>query len=353
MELDDGEKVLIFDLGGGKFELTIFQYEKYNSNLGFFHKITQVSDGKLGGDDFDEKIFQWVRDEHYQEHGVDIRQDPYLKAEVMKSVQKAKISLSDKKRRRILVVCEPPVDLILTRDKFDELCEEFYLKVENMMDTALEWKDMAFSRPIKPSEISHLILLGGSRRIYGLFKRVDRKFPHARKPSGLTDFFVAYGAAIYSSLYFQENEKMIKLSNKAQSTSNGMVRTINYQTVDEQGESALMTIWDSYADNPQPKIIINSQLDNQKSFIIRFYDEFLLDGLHSEMKYQLLLDDLPQKPAGYLKLEISAEVSENVIVKYVLKYEGKELRKGCISLYGPKWSENYSQGTFTDHLIFK
>ena len=215
-EIKNGEKVLIFDLGGDTFDCTIFEYIRESENKpGFLYEITKNGDNKLGGDDFDEVVFQWVRDEHQKETGIDIREDLNATADVMKSVKNAKESLSKREKRKIIVDLKPPLSVELTREKFDELCEGLYQKVNDIVDKTLKREHLKNPAPINPEDINSVVMVGGSSRIKAMGEMVQKKFPTADIFLYHVDFAVAFGAALYALCYFpQTDEKMIEISRK-------------------------------------------------------------------------------------------------------------------------------------------
>ena len=186
------QKIAVYDLGGGTFDISILELGD-----GVFEVLSTNGDTRLGGDDFDDAIIQWLAFEYEEEEGMDLRKDPMALQRLKEAAEKAKIELSSSTQTEInlpyiTATDAGPKHLVksLTRSKFEQLCSDLVKRSMEPVKKAL--KDAGLSK----SDINEVILVGGSTRIPVIQDEVEKFF--GKKPSkGVNpDEVVAVGAAI-------------------------------------------------------------------------------------------------------------------------------------------------------------
>ena len=186
------EKIAVFDLGGGTFDVSILELGD-----GVFEVKASNGDGHLGGDDFDQKVINWIADEFKKSDGIDLREDPMALQRLKEAGEAAKKELSTSKQTDInlpFVTADASgpkhLNLSLTRAKFDEI-------VLDLVDRTVEPCKKALSDAgLNPSEIDEVILVGGSTRIPAIQEKVKEIFGKEPNKSVNPDEVVALGAAI-------------------------------------------------------------------------------------------------------------------------------------------------------------
>ena len=192
LDKDSGEKVMVYDLGGGTFDVSILEISD-----GVFEVLATNGDTKLGGDDFDQKLIDYLADEFKKENGIDLRADKMAAQRLKEAAEKAKIELSSAMTSNVNLpfisadaTGPKHLDITITRAKFDELTADL---VERTMEpTRNALRDSGLSA----TEVNKVILVGGSSRIPAVQEAV-KKFMGKEPHKGINpDECVAVGAAI-------------------------------------------------------------------------------------------------------------------------------------------------------------
>ena len=192
MDKEENQKIMVFDLGGGTFDVSILEISD-----GVFEVLATAGNNRLGGDDFDKKIIDWIAEQFKAEYGIDLRLDNMAHQRLKEAAEKAKIELSGVTTSNINLpyitadVTGPKhFDATLTRAKFDELTAS--LVEATMIPTKQALKDAGLSA----SQIDKVILVGGSSRIPAVQEAL-KKFIGKDPFKGINpDECVAMGAAI-------------------------------------------------------------------------------------------------------------------------------------------------------------
>ena len=186
-------KVAVFDLGGGTFDISIMELGD-----GVFEVKSTNGDTHLGGDDFDQKIIDWLAQEFAAENGgADLKKDPMALQRLKDAAEKAKIELSNQTSTEINLPYIMPVDGVpkhlvktLTRAKFEQLCDDLFQRTIIPCRKALE------DARLSASQIDEVLLVGGSSRIPKVQEIVKEFFGKEPNKSVNPDEVVAIGAAI-------------------------------------------------------------------------------------------------------------------------------------------------------------
>ncbi len=190
------ETILVFDLGGGTFDVSILDVGE-----GLFEVKSTAGDSHLGGDDFDQKIVDWLANEFMKEHGLDLRKDTKALQRLRETAEKTKMELSSSTVSEInlpyiTAIDNEPVhlDTSLSRAKFEELCSDLLDRIKEPVERSL--KDAKLSL----SNLDEVVMVGGSSRmpmVQALVKKITNKEPNRTVNP---DEVVAVGAAIQAGV---------------------------------------------------------------------------------------------------------------------------------------------------------
>lgn len=188
----NNEKVAVFDLGGGTFDISILELGD-----GVFEVKSTDGDTHLGGDDFDQKIIDYLADEFKKQEGIDLRNDAIALQRLKEAAEKAKVELSSRTDTEInlpfiTATQEGPKHLVinLTRAKFEAMCEDLFRKMLEPCHRAVK------NSKLEMKEIDEVVLVGGSTRIPKVQALVKEFFGKEPNRSVNPDEVVAIGAAI-------------------------------------------------------------------------------------------------------------------------------------------------------------
>ena len=207
--MDKGEDhtILVFDLGGGTFDVSILELGD-----GVFEVKATSGNGRLGGDDFDERVMKWMAAEFKKDSGIDLSSDRMAMQRLKEAAEKAKIELSNLMTTNInlpFVTADASgpkhLDLNLTRAKFDELTTD--LVESTMGPTRQAMSDAGLS----PNEINKIILVGGSTRIPAVQDAIRKYFGKEPHRGVNPDECVAVGAAIQAGVLVGEVKDVLLL----------------------------------------------------------------------------------------------------------------------------------------------
>ena len=207
MDKETNQKILIYDLGGGTFDVSILEIGD-----GVFEVLATAGNNRLGGDDFDERLMNYIADEFKKSHGIDLRNDRMAKQRLKEAAEKAKIELSGMATANvnlpfISMDANGPVhlDMNISRAKFNELIGDLLDKTRVCVEQAMR------DAGLKTSQIDKVILVGGSTRVPAvqeLVKNITGKEPF----KGINpDECVAIGAAIQGGVLGGEVKDILLL----------------------------------------------------------------------------------------------------------------------------------------------
>lgn len=207
IDKEHDQTILVFDLGGGTFDVSILELGD-----GVFEVLATSGNNRLGGDDFDQRIIDYLVAEFKREHGVDLSQDKMAMQRLKEAAEKAKIELSSLQTTNINLPFISAnesgplhLDINLTRAKFNELTEDL---VEATMGPTQRALDDA---GLRPDQIDKIILVGGSTRIPAVQEAIRRKLGKEPSKGVNPDECVALGAAIQAGVLAGEVTDIVLL----------------------------------------------------------------------------------------------------------------------------------------------
>merc|ERR1712138_174385 len=207
LDKKDNETILVFDLGGGTFDVSILEVGD-----GVFEVLATSGDTRLGGDDFDEKIVQWLVNEFKNDEGIDLTQDNQALQRLTEAAEKAKVELSNLSQAAInlpfiCVSADGPKHLEkeLTRAKFEELCSDLIQRCKTPIQTALKDAELT------PDAIDQNVLVGGSTRIPAVQELVKSLLGKEPNQTVNPDEVVAVGAAVQAAVLGGEVKDILLL----------------------------------------------------------------------------------------------------------------------------------------------
>ena len=308
---EHSEKIFVYDLGGGTFDVSILELGD-----GVFEVLSTNGDTKLGGDDFDNKIMDYIAETFKAENGIDLRNDKMALQRLKEAAEKAKIELSSSMQTNInlpFITADATgpkhIDLNLTRAKFNELTHDLVQRSIEPMKKALADAGLSIS------QIDKVILVGGSTRIPAVQEAV-KNFTGKEPSKGVNpDECVAIGAAIQAGVLTGEVKDVLLLDVTPLTLGIETAGGISTPLIDRNTTipTKKSQIFSTYADN-QTSVEINVlQGERQMAADNKSLGRFNLSGI------------LPA-PRGVPQIEVTFDIDANGIVKVsaVDKGTGKE-----------------------------
>ncbi len=303
--------VAVYDLGGGTFDISILQLGE-----GVFEVKSTNGDGHLGGDDFDQRIIDFLADEFKKQESIDLRKDPMALQRLKEAAEKAKIELSsssstDVNLPFITATQDGPkhLNINLSRSKFEQLIDDLVQRTKTPCEKAI--KDAG----VTPDQINEVILVGGSTRIPMVQELVKQLFNREPHKGVNPDEVVAIGAAIQGGVLAGDVKDVLlldvtPLSLGIETLGGVFTRLIDANTTIPTKKSEIF----STASDNQPSVEINVlQGERQMAADSRSLGRFHLDGI-------------PPAPRGVPQVEVTFDIDANGIlhVNAKDKASGKE-----------------------------
>ena len=301
---DKNQTVLVYDLGGGTFDVSILELGD-----GIFEVKSTAGNNKLGGDDFDERVMDYLVAEFKKEHGIDISKDKMAMQRIKDAAEKAKKDLSGMSSTNINLpfltqTDDGPVhmDLNLTKAKFEDLNKDLFDSTLVTIKTALK------DAKLKASDIDEVILVGGSTRIPYIQELVKKELGKEPNKSVNPDEVVAMGAGIQAGVLTGEVSDLVlldvtPLTLGIETAGDVMTKMIDKNTTIPTSKTQ---IFSTYANN-QPAVDIHV-LQGERPMAV-----------DNKTLGRFQLTDIPPAPRGVPQIEVTFDIDANGIVNVKAK----------------------------------
>ena len=304
VDKEDDQKIMVYDLGGGTFDVSIIEMGD-----GVTEVLATNGDTHLGGDDFDQRIIDWMADAFQTENGIDLRKDKMAAQRLKEAAEKAKIELSSAMSSQInlpFITADATgpkhLDMTLTRAKFNELTADLVDRTMGPVRKALQ------DAGLRPSDLKKVLMVGGSTRIPAVYDAVKKEL-NCEPFKGINpDECVAVGAAIQGGVLQGDVKGLLlldvtPLSLGIETLGGVCTKIIERNTTIPTHKSQ---VFSTAADN-QPSVEINV-LQGEREFA---RDNKSLGVFH--------LDGIAPAPRGVPQIEVTFDIDANGIVKVSAK----------------------------------
>jgi len=308
------EKVAVFDLGGGTFDISILDI--VNDEGQSIEVNASNGDGRLGGDDFDQKIVDWLANDFKEKEGIDLREDPMALQRLKDAAENAKKELSSSTRTEInlpFITADSSgpkhLNTSLTRANFEKLVSDLVERVVGPCKQALK------DSKLTAKDIDEVILVGGSTRIPCIQEKVKEIFGKSPNQSVNPDEVVALGAAIQAGVLAGDVDDVLLLDVTPLTLGIETLGGVSTPLIEKNSTipTQKSQIFSTAADNQPAVEIIVVQGERQMAVDNKTIGRFHLDGI-------------PPAPRGVPQIEVSFDIDADGIlnVKAVDKASGKE-----------------------------
>ena len=304
VDKEDDQKIMVYDLGGGTFDVSIIEMGD-----GVTEVLATNGDTHLGGDDFDQRIINWMADAFQTENGIDLRKDKMAAQRLKEAAEKAKIELSSAMSSQInlpFITADATgpkhLDMTLTRAKFNELTADLVDRTMTPVRKALQ------DAGLRASDLKKVLMVGGSTRIPAVYDAVKKEL-NCEPFKGINpDECVAVGAAIQGGVLNGEKKGLLlldvtPLSLGIETLGGVCTKIIDRNTTIPTHKSQ---VFSTAADN-QPSVEVNV-LQGEREFA---RDNKSLGVFH--------LDGIAPAPRGVPQIEVTFDIDANGIVKVSAK----------------------------------
>ena len=298
-KIDHEEKILVFDLGGGTFDVSILELGD-----GVFDVLSTSGDNHLGGDDFDNKIIEFLVAEFKRENGIDLSQDKMAMQRLKDAAEKAKKDLSGVTSTQIslpfITAGEAGplhLEVTLTRAKFDQLTLDLVERTKEPVRRALS------DAGLSASEIDQVILVGGSTRIPAVVEAVRKETGKEPNKSVNPDEVVAMGAAIQGGVISGDVKDIVLLDVTPLSLGIETMGGVFTKLIDRN-----TTIPTSKSQ------VFSTAADNQPAVDVHVLQGERPMAVDNKTLGRFQLTDIPAAPRGVPQIEVTFDIDKNGIV---------------------------------------
>ena len=304
LEKDTDQKIMVYDLGGGTFDVSILEIGD-----GVFEVLATSGNNRLGGDDFDDKVMNFLADEFQKENGIDLRQDKMALQRLKEAAEKAKIELSGVMTSNVnlpFITADTTgpkhLDITITRAQFDSLTADLVEKTMEPTRNAL--RDAGLS----PNDIDKVLLVGGSSRIPAVQEAVQ-KFIGREPHKGINpDECVAIGASIQAGVLAGDVEDLVLLDVTPLSLG-----------IETMGGVFTKLIERNTTIPTKKSQVFSTAADSQTSVEVHVLQGEREMAAYNKTLGRFTLNNIPPAPRGVPQIEVSFDIDANGIVKVTAK----------------------------------
>jgi molecular chaperone DnaK len=294
------ETIAVYDLGGGTFDISILDVGD-----GVFEVRSTNGDTFLGGDDFDQRVINWVADEFLKDQGIDLRKDRQALQRLKEAAEKAKIELSTTMQTEInlpFITADASgpkhLNMNLTRAKLEQLCGDLIERSVGPMRRALE------DAKLKPEEVDEVVLVGGMTRMPAVQEAVRKIFNKEPHKGVNPDEVVAVGAAIQAGVLGGEVKDILLLDVTPLTLS-----------IETMGGIATPLIERNSTIPTRKSQIFSTASDMQTSVEIKVVQGERPMAADNKLLGNFILDGIPPAPRGVPQIEVTFDIDADGILK--------------------------------------
>ena len=303
------EKIVVFDLGGGTFDVSVLQVAD-----GVFEVISTNGDTHLGGDDFDHVLINYIADDFQQKNGIDLRKEPMSLQRLQEAAEKAKCELSTQQQTDVNLpfisqdASGPKhLQMHITRSEFERLTDELVERTKGPVMQALR------DAKLSPSDVDEVVLVGGSTRIPKVQETVRRIFNKEPHKGVNPDEVVAVGAAIQGGVLAGDVKDVLLLD--VTPLSLGIETLGGVMTKLVEKNTTIPT---------EKKQVFSTAEDNQTAVTIKVYQGEREIASANRLLGQFNLEEIPPAPRGLPQIEVTFDVDANGILNVSAKDLGTQ-----------------------------